>query len=154
MEEELVLSDFLVKSDLMDETTFDVCLALVTKLVEELVVSDFLIKSDFLVESDWLDENTFDVCLALETKLVEELVVSDFLIESDGMDENTLDVCSSLKTMLLEERISRVGDGWIETTSSCEEWKEETVDVCKLIEFVSITVIVGFTWEVFVAGNS
>ena len=113
-----------------------------------------LVLSDFLVESDLMDETTFDVCLALETKLVEELVVSDFLIDSDGMDENTLDVCSALKTMLLEERIARVGDGWIETTSSCEEWKEETVDVCKLIEFVSITVIVGFTWEVFVAGNS
>ena len=142
----LVVSDFLVDSDGIDENTFDVCSLLETKLMEELVVSDFLVEFNgmdensfdvcsalettlmeelvafrFLVESDGMDENTFDVCSALETKLVEELVVSDFLIESDGMDENTLYVCSALTTMLVEERIARVGDGWIETTSSGEE---------------------------------
>ena len=42
-------------SDGMVENTFDVCLVLETMLVEEFVLSDFL------VESDWMDENTFNV---------------------------------------------------------------------------------------------
>ena len=88
----LVVSDFRVESDRIDENTFDVCSALETKLMEELVASDFL------VEFNGMDETSFDVCSAWETKFVEELVVSDFIVESDWMDENALNVCSVLVT--------------------------------------------------------